>query len=153
MKALLQRVSQASVDVDGEVAGKIGAGLLVLLGVERADREEEANTLARKVLEYRIFEDVGGKMNESLLEKKGELLVVSQFTLCADTKKGRRPSFDPAAPPELAEKLYLHFVAAAREAGILVATGRFGASMRVHLINEGPVTFLLEQKNPSGIPS
>lgn len=153
MKALLQRVSQASVSVDGQVVSSIGPGLLVLLGVERGDREEEAETLARKVVEYRVFEDEAGKMNRSLAETGGEMLVVSQFTLCADTKKGRRPSFDPAAPPELAQKLYLDFVAAVRKAGIRAGIGSFGASMRVSLINEGPVTFLLDQKNPSGFPS
>ena len=148
MKAVLQRVSRASVSVAGEVVGQIGRGILVLLGVEPDDTEEDARQLADKTISLRIFDDADGKMNLSLEEIGGSLLVVSQFTLLGDCRKGRRPSFIGAAPPELAEKLYNTFIGAAGSRGIPVATGRFRAMMDVELVNEGPVTLLLDiQRN------
>ena len=156
MKALLQRVSEASVEVEGRVIGAIGGGLLVLLGVETGDREAAADRLARKVAALRIFEDAAGKMNRSVREVGASVLVVSQFTLLADVRKGNRPSFTAAAAPELAERLYEHFCAKLREQGLAVATGRFGARMAVRLINDGPVTIWLDSAtlHPStaGIP-
>jgi D-aminoacyl-tRNA deacylase len=142
--AFLQRVSAARVAVAAETVGEIGAGLLVFLGVARGDREAEAMRLAERVLEYRVFADAGDRMNLSLLAVGGELLVVPQFTLCADTKKGSRPSFTPAAAPELGEALYERFVAETRTRARRVATGRFGAHMQVSLTNDGPVSFWLE---------
>lgn len=147
MRALIQRVSSASVEVEGRVTGSIGAGLLVLLGVRREDTVGEADALLEKLLRLRVFEDTEGKMNLSLLDTGGALLVVSQFTLYGDTRKGRRPSFDIAAPPEQANQLYEHFVAAARAHGVETQTGVFRAMMSVSLTNEGPVTFLVETKN------
>jgi D-tyrosyl-tRNA(Tyr) deacylase len=147
MRALIQRVSSARVEVGAQVTGSIGAGLLVLLGVRREDTEAEAEALLEKVLELRIFNDDAGKMNLSLLDTGGALLVVSQFTLYGDTRKGRRPSFDLAAPPEQANRLYEHFVAAARRRGVATETGVFRAHMLVSLTNDGPVTLLLETKN------
>jgi len=147
MRALIQRVSKARVEVDGQVTGAIDAGLLVLLGVRREDTEEEAQALLDKVLELRVFNDAAGKMNLSLLDTGGALLVVSQFTLYGDTRKGRRPSFDLAAPPEQANRLYEHFVALARRRGVRTETGVFRAHMAVSLTNDGPVTLLLETKN------
>ena len=144
MKAVVQRVSSADVAVDGEQTGAIGAGLLVLLGVERGDDTGQAAFLADKIIHLRIFEDEKGKMNRSLLDISGEMLVVSQFTLCADCKKGRRPSFDNAAQPVMAEMLYKDFIAAVEQSGIGVATGKFGAHMDVSLVNDGPVTIILE---------
>lgn len=144
MRALLQRVASARVEVAGEVVGEIGSGLLVLLGVAREDGAEDAERLARRSLGLRIFPDDDKPMNQSLEDIAGEMLVVSQFTLSADTRRGRRPGFSAAAAPELAEPLYERFVACCREAGIATATGRFGADMQVHLVNDGPVTFLLE---------
>ncbi len=149
MRAVLQRVSQASVSVDGETVGRIGPGLLVLLGVGRGDTDQDAETLARKIVELRVFQDDAGKMNLSLKETRGSLLVVSQFTLYGDTRKGRRPSFDMAAPPEEARRLYERFVEAARAQGVEVETGVFQAMMSVSLVNEGPVTFLVESRDPS----
>lgn len=149
MRAVLQRVSQASVSVDGETVGRIGPGLLVLLGVGRGDTDQDAETLARKIVELRVFQDSAGKMNLSLKEAGGSLLVVSQFTLYGDTRKGRRPSFDMAAPPEEARRLYERFVEAARAQGVKVETGVFQAMMSVSLVNEGPVTFLVESRDPS----
>lgn len=146
MRAVIQRVSQASVTVDGEVVGAIERGLLVLLGVAQGDTEHDARTLATKIVELRIFEDDAGKMNRSLAEGEGSLLVVSQFTLLGDCRKGRRPSFIAAAAPELAEQLYQTFVAAASVQGIRVATGRFRAQMDVALVNDGPVTLLLDSR-------
>ncbi len=146
MRAVIQRVSQASVTVDGEVVGAIERGLLVLLGVAQGDTENDARTLATKVVELRIFEDDAGKMNRSLAEEEGSLLVVSQFTLLGDCRKGRRPSFIAAAAPELAEQLYQTFVAAVAVQGIRVATGRFRAQMDVALVNDGPVTLLLDSR-------
>jgi len=146
MRALVQRVRQARVEVDGTVAGEIGAGLLVLLGVAKTDREADSTFLAEKILNLRIFTDDMGKMNRSLLDTGGALLVVSQFTLYGDCSRGRRPGFDLAAPPELARSLYEHFVAAARAGGARVETGVFQADMQVTLTNDGPVTFLLESE-------
>lgn len=144
MKALLQRVRHASVDVAGERVGEIGAGLLVFLGVERGDDEVKCRRLAQRVLAYRVFSDEAGKMNRSVTDVGGEVLVVSQFTLAADTGGGNRPSFTPAAPPETGRALYDVFVAEIAAAPGKVATGRFGADMQVSLLNDGPVTFLLE---------
>jgi D-tyrosyl-tRNA(Tyr) deacylase len=149
MRAVLQRVSSATVTVDGAVAGRIGAGLLVLLGVGKGDTEQDAEMLARKIVELRVFQDDAGKMNLSVKDAGGSLLVVSQFTLYGDTRKGRRPSFDQAAPPEEARRLYERFVEAARAQGVAVETGVFQAMMSVSLVNEGPVTFLVESRDPS----
>jgi D-tyrosyl-tRNA(Tyr) deacylase len=149
MIALIQRVSQARVRVDGSVVGEIGAGLLALVCAERDDTECEADALLAKLLGYRVFADDAGKMNRSLRDVNGGLLVVSQFTLAADTNSGTRPSFTPAAPPELGRALYEHFVAAACREHAQVAEGRFGAMMQVELINDGPVTFWLQAKPKS----
>jgi D-tyrosyl-tRNA(Tyr) deacylase len=143
MIALIQRVSQARVRVAGEVVGEIGMGLLALVCAEREDSEREADALLTKLLAYRVFADDAGKMNRSLRDVGGGLLAVSQFTLAADTNSGTRPSFTPAASPELGERLYERFVATARRELPVVATGRFGAMMQVELINDGPVTFWL----------
>ena len=144
MKALIQRVRQAHVEVAGEVVGAIDQGLLVLVGVEPQDSEASAAKLLHKLLNYRVFSDSDGKMNLSLTEVAGGLLLVSQFTLAADTRKGLRPGFSTAAPPARGEALFDHLVGLARQQHDPVATGRFGADMQVHLINDGPVTFLLE---------
>ncbi|GGO88093.1 D-aminoacyl-tRNA deacylase [Marinobacterium nitratireducens] len=144
MKALIQRVSSARVDVDGDCTGAIGPGILLLLGVEKCDDEAAADKLLAKVLGYRIFADADGKMNLNLQQAEGGLLVVSQFTLVADTRKGLRPSFSSGASPELGERLYDYFVERARSLHHEVATGRFGANMQVSLTNDGPVTFMLE---------
>ena len=144
MIALLQRVAGAHVDVASETVGEISAGLLVLLGVERGDSEAEATRLAERVLGYRVFADDAGRMNRSLVDTGGGLLIVPQFTLAADTRKGTRASFTPAASPAEGERLFEAFVAAARARHDDVATGRFGADMRVHLVNDGPVTFWLQ---------
>jgi len=144
VKALIQRVSRASVEVDSEIVGAIGAGSLILLGVADGDGIDEARRLARKAAEIRIFEDADGHFNLSLLDSGGEALVVSQFTLLADTRRGRRPSFTEAAPPEVAEALVLEFEESLRAAGVHVASGRFGAHMKVELVNDGPVTILLD---------
>lgn len=146
MRACVQRVSEASVTVDGKVTGQIGRGLLVLLGVARDDSEGDARAMADKIVGLRIFEDEQGKMNCSLTEVGGALLVVSQFTLLGDCRKGRRPSFITAAEPEKAKALYEDFVAAAKALGIEVATGVFRAQMDVSLINDGPVTLLLDSE-------
>ena len=143
MKAVLQRVSFASVRVAGASSGEIGPGLLVLLGVAAGDGEEEARRLAGKVARLRVFEDDAGRFDRSLLDTGGAALVVSQFTLLADTAKGNRPSFTAAAAPELAERLYESFCAALRELGVRVETGVFGARMEVELVNDGPVTIVL----------
>jgi D-tyrosyl-tRNA(Tyr) deacylase len=142
--ALIQRVSEASVTVEGEVTGAIDAGLLVLLGVEQGDDEAKADKLLHKVSGYRIFSDADGKMNLSLTQAGGSLLVVSQFTLAADTKKGMRPGFSGGAHPSDAERLYDYFVAQARNSGLPTETGRFAADMQVRLLNDGPVTFWLQ---------
>ena len=144
MKSVIQRVSEASVSVDGREISRIGRGLLALLGVEKEDTAEHAAALAKKISEMRIFEDDAGKMNLSVLDAGGEVLAVSQFTLCADTRKGRRPGFDPAAPPALAEELCRKFTEALRARGVTVREGVFGAHMRVALVNDGPVTFVVE---------
>ena len=142
MIALIQRVSQAKVDVNGETIGQIGKGLLVLLGVEKEDNQEKADKLAGKVLNYRIFSDENDKMNLNVQQAQGELLIVSQFTLAADTQKGLRPRFSKGAPPALANELYEYFIQ--KCAGKLpVSTGQFAADMQVSLTNDGPVTFWL----------
>lgn len=143
MQGLIQRVSEAQVVVEGKVVGKVGQGILLLLGVEKEDTEQHVDKLLHKVSNYRIFTDEQGKMNLSLKDIAGELLVVSQFTLAADTKKGMRPSFSSAATPKQANELYEHFVAQAKAQGIAVQTGEFGADMKVSLTNDGPVTFNL----------
>lgn len=146
MRALVQRVQEAAVDVDGETVGEIGPGLLILLGVHHADDEEVTDWAARKCAHLRIFADAEGRMNRSLLDGGGAALVVSQFTLYGDAARGHRPSFGAAAPPERAEPLYEHFVARlAEHLGRPVRTGVFGASMKVRLINDGPVTLLVER--------
>ena len=147
MKAVIQRVTSAGVEVAGETVGRIGRGLLVLLGVERGDGERDADRLAEKIVNLRLFEDTAGKMNLALAETGGELLVVSQFTLAGNCAKGRRPSFDSAAPPEEANRLYEHFVATVRGMGVKTETGVFQAIMAVSLVNDGPVTFILESRN------
>ncbi|PCK30849.1 D-aminoacyl-tRNA deacylase [Pseudoalteromonas piscicida] len=141
MQGLIQRVSEAKVEVDGEVVGQIKQGILLLLGVEKTDTEQTADKLLHKVSNYRIFTDENGKMNLSLKDIEGELLVVSQFTLAADTKKGMRPSFSSAGTPAQANALYEYFVAQAKAIGVPVATGQFAADMKVSLLNDGPVTF------------
>lgn len=144
MIGLLQRVSEARVTVDGKVIGEVSKGLLVLVCAQRDDTEENAEKLAKKILAYRIFEDENGKMNKSISDVGGELLVVSQFTLAADTSRGLRPSFTPAAAPDVGERLYEHFVSAVRQSPLKVETGEFGAHMQVGLVNDGPVTIWLE---------
>ncbi|USD28755.1 D-tyrosyl-tRNA(Tyr) deacylase [Pseudoalteromonas sp. SCSIO 43201] len=141
MQGLIQRVTEAKVEVGGKVVGQIGQGIVLLLGVEKADTEQTADKLLHKVSNYRIFTDSNDKMNLSLKDIEGELLVVSQFTLAADTKKGMRPSFSSAGTPEQANTLYQYFVAQAKVAGLKVATGQFAADMKVSLVNDGPVTF------------
>ena len=149
MRAVVQRVKQSSVKTNGEIVGRIGQGLLVLLGVAKGDRAEDADYLANKILNLRIFEDEDGKMNRSLLEIGGELLAVSQFTLLADCRKGRRPSFIAAAEPGKATELYEKFVERVRQTGVAVQTGRFRAMMEVALINDGPVTIIIDSPSQS----
>ena len=144
MIGLLQRVSEARVVVSGEETGRIGAGLLVLLGVERGDTTHEANRLLERILTYRVFSDASGKMNISLVDQGGGLLLVPQFTLAADTKRGTRPGFSTAAPPEIGQRLFNYVVERARTQLPQVSTGIFGADMQVSLCNEGPVTFWLQ---------
>jgi D-tyrosyl-tRNA(Tyr) deacylase len=144
MKAVVQRVTSSKVAVNSRTVGEIGAGLLVFLGISHSDGEKDADYLADKIVHLRIFEDDNGKMNRSCLETGGDILVVSQFTLLGDCRKGRRPSFVQAAPPEKAEKLYEYFVGQIRSKGISVATGRFQAKMAVSLVNTGPVTLVVE---------
>jgi D-aminoacyl-tRNA deacylase len=146
MRAVLQRVTRASVDVDGQVVGRIGPGWLVLLGVAKGDTDEDAGKLAEKVVNLRAFEDDQGKMNRSVREHGGAVLVVSQFTLLGDCRGGRRPSFTEAAEPVEAERLYLRFVENLRSAGLEAATGTFRAMMKVELVNDGPVTFLIDSR-------
>ncbi|WP_454252382.1 D-aminoacyl-tRNA deacylase [Pseudomonas sp. Marseille-Q7302] len=143
MKALLQRVTRASVEVEGETIGAIGPGLLVFVGIEPADDEAACGRMLKRLLEYRVFADSEQRMNLSLQDVAGGLLLVSQFTLAADTRSGRRPSFSTAAPPAQGEQLFNHLVAIARDLHPAVQTGRFGADMQVSLVNDGPVTFLL----------
>lgn len=145
MRAVLQRVREACVRVDGQVVGAIGKGLVVLLAVARSDTAAEAHYLAEKITGLRIFPDDAGKMNRDVMETGGALLVVSQFTLYGDTRKGRRPSFDAAAGPEQARALYECFVEACRARGVTVETGVFQAHMAVHLVNDGPVTVICER--------
>lgn len=144
MKVVLQRVSRASVVVRGSLRGEIGSGLLVLPGIAQGDREEDAARLAGKVARLRVFEDERGRFDRSLLDTRGAALVVSQFTLLADTAKGNRPSFTAAAPPERAEPVYESFSAALRELGVVVETGVFGERMEVELVNDGSVTIVLD---------
>lgn len=144
MKALLQRVAEARVDIAGRTVGAIGPGLLVLLGAERGDGEAQADRMLAKILKLRIFSDDAGKMNRSVQDTGGGLLVVSQFTLAADASGGNRPRFTQAAPPDEGRRLYAYFVAQARAAHPAVATGEFGADMQVHLVNDGPVTIPLQ---------
>lgn len=146
MRAVVQRVSRASVTVAGEVVGQIGKGLLVLLGVEEGDGQDEVVYMAQKIAGLRVFEDADGKMNLGLAEVGGAMLVVSQFTLLGDCRKGRRPSFIQAARPELADELYRAFCAEVRGQGIEVQTGRFQAHMDVELVNDGPVTLLIDSR-------
>jgi len=146
MRIVLQRVKQAAVAVEKQTVGQINKGVCLLVGVEKGDTEEEARYLAHKIVELRIFPDEEGKMNLSLLDIRGEALAVSQFTLAASLKKGRRPSFDSAEDPERAESLFRYFIGLLKEKGIKVETGIFGALMDVHLVNDGPVTFILERK-------
>lgn len=144
MIAVIQRVSQAAITIDGEEIARIEKGVVVLLGVMVDDTQDDANYLANKILNFRIFNDADDKMNLAINDVGGEILVISQFTLCADWLKGRRPSFIKAAPPEDGEKLYQQFVANLKDGGIGVKTGQFGAMMDVALINNGPVTFVLD---------
>lgn len=144
MIGLLQRVQSASVTVEGKVIGSAGKGLMVLVCAEKGDTEEQCEKLAKKVLAYRIFEDERGKMNKSLTDIQGDILIVSQFTLAADTAKGLRPSFTPAADPETGKKLYEHFVETVKQSGLRTETGEFGAYMQVSLVNDGPVTIWLK---------
>jgi D-aminoacyl-tRNA deacylase len=144
MRAVVQRVSEASVSVAGEVIGQIGPGLAVLIGVKQGDTEADARYLAEKTVHLRVFADAEGRMNRSVQELDGGVLVVSQFTLYGDVRRGRRPSYADAAPPELAETLYLRYCDLLREAGLTVQTGQFGAMMVVRLANDGPVTILLD---------
>lgn len=148
MKAVVQRVKNARVTVDETPIGAIGPGLVVLLGVTKEDTVADADFLAEKIVHLRIFEDDRGKMNKSLIDTGGELLVISQFTLAADTRKGRRPSFTRAAPPREARQLYHHFIKKTRTLGIHTETGRFQAMMDVSLVNSGPVTFILDTTHP-----
>lgn len=144
MKGLLQRVSQARVEVNGEIVGAIDRGLLVLVGIEPEDDQASADKLLQRLLRYRVFSDAEGRMNASLQDVHGGLLLVSQFTLAADTRKGLRPGFSTAAPPEQAAELFEYLLGQARVQHPQVSSGRFGADMQVHLVNDGPVTFLLE---------
>ncbi|GAB2789471.1 D-aminoacyl-tRNA deacylase [Halomonas shantousis] len=144
MKALIQRVTRASVEVEGRPVGAIGHGLLALVGIERGDDEARADKLLHKLLHYRVFADPDGKMNRNLQQAEGGLLLVSQFTLAADTRKGLRPSFSSAAAPSEGDRLFHYLIARAQAAWPHVATGEFGADMQVALVNDGPVTFLLD---------
>jgi D-aminoacyl-tRNA deacylase len=146
MRAVIQRVSKARVVIGGQEHSQIGSGLLVLLGVEKEDTADDAQMLAQRIVELRIFEDDAGKMNRSIREAGGQILAVSQFTLLGDCRRGRRPSFDPAAPPDVARTLYEKFVDEIRASGVPVATGVFQAMMDVELTNQGPVTFILDSR-------
>lgn len=144
MKVLIQRVKRASVTIDGELFSSINKGILALVGIEKEDTLEQVQKSAKKIVNLRIFPDENGKMNRSLIDEKGEMLVVSQFTLCGDCKKGTRPSFDKSAQPDIANELYEKFVEEVKAFGIKTQTGQFGAMMDVELINDGPVTFMIE---------
>ena len=146
MRAVVQRVERASVTVDGQVVGEIASGLLVLLGVSKSDRESDADYLIDKIIGLRIFEDEQGKMNRSVAEVSGAILMVSQFTLYGDVRRGKRPSFDEAARPEEARRLYEYAVAKIRDGGLRCETGEFQAMMKVSLVNDGPVTILLDSE-------
>jgi D-tyrosyl-tRNA(Tyr) deacylase len=146
VKIVLQRVKQAAVEVQGKITGEIERGICLFVGIEKGDSEDDAQYLAKKVVELRIFPDEEGKMNLSLSETRGGVLAVSQFTLAGSTKKGRRPSFDRAELPERAEELFRYFVDLIRERGIKIETGVFGSLMDVRMVNDGPVTFILEKK-------
>jgi len=146
MIAVVQRVKQSDVTVDGKCSGSIKEGLMVLLGVGKNDQEKDADYLSEKIVNLRIFEDNAGKMNRSLKDINGQMLIVSQFTLLGDCRKGRRPSFGAAAPPDMANSLYLYFVEKVKNTGIHAETGVFGAMMDVSLINNGPVTFIVESQ-------
>ena len=146
MRAVIQRVTNARVIIDEKEYSRIGPGLLVLVGVEKEDADDDAATLARRIVELRIFEDDAGKMNRSICEIGGQILAVSQFTLLGDCRRGRRPSFDPAAPPDVARTLYQRFVNEIETLGVAVATGVFQAMMNVELTNQGPVTFILDSR-------
>ena len=146
MRAVVQRVKRAEVRVNGDVVGSVGPGLLVLVGIGKADSDTDVQKLAEKIVNLRVFEDEHGKMNRSLLEWGGQVLCVSQFTLYGDCRKGRRPSYDQAAGPDTAQRLYDDFVKVLRSFGILVATGQFQAMMEVELVNDGPVTLLLDSE-------
>ena len=145
MKALIQRVKRASVTIDGELYSSIGAGMLVFVGVTKEDTKENAEKLGQKLLALRIFEDENGKMNRSIVDEGLEFLVVSQFTLCGDCKKGTRPSFDAAAAPDKAVPLYEYFIQCLRTSGLKVESGKFQAMMEVELVNDGPVTFCIDK--------
>lgn len=147
MKALLQRVGSATVEIEGRVAGKIGSGLLVFLCVMKGDTESDLDYIMRKVTSLRVFSDAQGKMNLSVLDRRGELLVVAQFTLAASVRKGNRPSFDSAQEPVKAKEMYEAFIHKLRETGLVVQTGEFAATMTVSLTNEGPVTILVDSRN------
>lgn len=147
MKVLIQRVKKSSVTIDNELYSSINKGILSLVGIEKGDTLEEVQKLAKKIVNLRIFPDDVGKMNKSLIDIQGEMLIVSQFTLCGDCKKGTRPSFDKSAPPEIANELYEEFIKEVQSYGIKTGNGKFGAVMDVELINDGPVTFMLEVKN------
>ena len=146
MIAVLQRTSKASVAVDDKIVGNINSGLVILLGIKKGDSKEDADYLAQKISRFRMFNDDKNKMNRSILDIQASALVISQFTLCADTKKGRRPSFLNAESPELSKKLYEYFKVSLSKLGILVESGQFGSLMRVKLVNDGPVTFVLDSK-------
>lgn len=150
MKIVLQRVKEAQVEVDGQTVGRIGRGVCLLVGVERGDSEAEAEFLAKKTVELRIFPDAAGKMNLSLADAGGEVLAVSQFTLAASVRKGRRPSFDAAEEPDRAAELFSYFVGAVEALGVTVETGVFQAMMVVHILNDGPVTFILDSRKGPG---
>jgi D-tyrosyl-tRNA(Tyr) deacylase len=146
VKALIQRVKSSEVCIDGKISGKIGKGLLIFLGVEKGDTEKDLEYLVKKVSNLRLFEDAQGKMNLSILDTKGEVLVVSQFTLVSDCRKGNRPSFDRAEEPVRAKEMYIKFIDMLKQHGITVATGDFAAYMQVRLINDGPVTIMIDSK-------